>query len=164
MPKEITGKTINVDQLQAGFRKYPIDDHGKLRFQAGKVSALTEAVAQNGTIGACWLPPGRKRIIPHLSRITTSAFGAARTLSMGHDAYNKRPSGQGSTAETVEAANPTALINAMDVSAAVNAAVFSTVLTYDMFSIEEQLLFFTVGGGTMPIGATLQFLLAYLYE
>lgn len=159
MPHDITGKTINADQLAEGYRRYPIDDHGKVRFQYFKVSALGVALAQNGTIGLCWLPPGRKRVLPHLSRVSTSAFGAARTLSIGHDAYMKRPPG-----ETVEALNASAFVNALDVSGAVSAVAMAAALKYDMYSLDEVLVFATVGGGTMPVAATLEGYLAYLYE
>lgn len=155
-----TNKTQNADQLVEGYRRYPVDDHGKLRYQFFSVSALTVAIAANGTIGLVWLPPGRKRILPHLSRITTSAFGAGRTLDLGHDGYMSRPSGQA----TAEAADPDALIDGLDVSSAVAAAAFSTSLKYDMYSLDEVLLYATVLGDTMPIGASMSGLVAYLYE
>lgn len=155
-----TNKTKNADQLVEGYRRYPVDDHGKLRFQYFSVSALTVALAANSTIGLVWLPPGRKRILPHLSRITTSAFGAGRTLDLGHDGYMARPSGEA----TAEVADPDALIDGLDVSAAVNAAVFSTTLKFDMYSLDEVLLYATVLGDTMPVGASMSGLVAYLYE
>lgn len=155
-----TGKTINAEQLTDGFRRYPVDDHGKLRMQFFNVPALTVAVPQNGTIGLFWLPPGRKRILPGLSRITGSAFGAARTLDIGHDGYAARPSGTA----TAEVADPDAFIDGMDVSAAVAGAAWSTVLKYDLYSIDEILVYATVLGGTMPVGATLSGYCAYLYE
>lgn len=153
-----TGKTIDAAQLAEDYRKYPIDDHGKLRFQYANVVA-SGALAQNGTIGLFWLPPGRKRILPHLSRITTSAFGASRTLDVGHDAYMKRPAGN-----DAEAADPDAFIDGLDVSSAVTAGIVGTALKFDMYSMDEVLVYATVLGGTMPDGATLQLLLAYLYE
>ena len=159
-----TGKTINADQLADGYRRYPIDDHGKLRFQAFSVAALGTALSANDTIGLVWLPPGRKRILSHLSKIKTSAFGAGRTLDLGHDAYLKRPVGVGSG--STEAADPDALIDGLDVSSAVN-AVFtepSGDLWFDMYSLDKVLLYATVLGGTMPVGGTMSGLIAYLYE
>ena len=73
-----TNTDIKAAQLEEAYRKYPIDDHGKLRFAYGKVTAA-EALAANGTMALVSLPVGRKRILPHLSRITTSAFGAGRS-------------------------------------------------------------------------------------
>ncbi len=146
-------------QLADDYRAYPVDDHGKLRFQYGSVAALAVAYAQNDTIDLFKLPPGRKRVLPWLSRITTTAYGSSRTLSIGHRAYRSRPPGN-----TDEAENATAFVSAMDVSGAVNAAAFSTVMKYDMYSVNEVTVFATIGGGTMPISATLQVALAYLYE
>lgn len=153
-----TGKDIDSAQLADGFRKYPIDDHGKMRYSYAKVTA-NGALADAGTMGLLWLPPGRKRIIPSLSRITTSAFGAARTLDLGHDTYTSRP-----PAQTPEAADPDAFIAALDVSSAVDGVAFSNVLKFDMYSTDEVLVFATVNGDTMPDTATVEVLLAYLYE
>ena len=146
-------------QLAEGYRRYPIDDHGKLRFQYGSVAALAVAYAQNDQIELFKLPPGRKRILPCLSRITTTAFGSSRTLDLGHRAYSKRPPDEDEEAEDVDA-----FIDGMDVSSAVNAAAFSTALKFDMYSRTEVTVYATILGGTMPIGATLQVLMAYLYE
>lgn len=154
-----TNKDINAAQLADGYRRYPIDDHGKLRFAYGKVTA-SGALAASGTMGLLWLPPGRKRILPHLSRITTSAFGAGRTLDVGTDAYMARPSG----AADPEAADPDALIDGLDVSSAVTANVVGTGLKFDIYSMDEVLVYATVLGNTMPDGGTVELLLAYLYE
>lgn len=159
MAKSDTGKTINADQLAEGYRRYPIDDHGKFRIQEFQVSALTGALADGGTIGLFWLPPGRKRIIPCLSRITHSAFGAARLLDIGHDAYMPRPPGN-----TPEAADPDAFVTDLDVAAAGNAVAWSTTLKFDMYSLDEVLVYATVTGGTMPVGATLSGFCVYVYE
>lgn len=157
-----TGKTYDADQLAEGFRKYPIDDHGKLRVMAFKVSALTVALAANSTVGLLWLPPGRKRILPNLSRIKTSAFGSGRTLDIGHDAYNARPN----YAEAAKTADPDALIDGLDVSGAVNAAFTEPNgnLWFDMYSLNEVLIYATVLGDTMPVGATMSGYITYLYE
>lgn len=146
-------------QLADDYRAYPVDDHGKLRFQYGSVAALAVAYAANDTIDLFKLPPGRKRVLPWLSRITTTAYGSSRTLSIGHRAYRSRPPGN-----TDEAENATAFVSAMDVSGAVSAAAFSTVMKYDMYSVNEITIFATIAGGTMPVAATLQVMMAYLYE
>lgn len=153
-----TNKDINAAQLASDFRRYPIDDHGKLRFSYGKVTAAG-ALDANGTMGLLWLPPGRKRVLPHLSRITTSAFGASRTLDVGHDAYMRRPPDN-----DPEAADPDAFIDGLDVATAVTAGVVGTALKFDLYSMDEILVYATVLGGTMPDGATVEILLAYLYE
>lgn len=154
-----TNTDYNADQLAEDYRKYPIDDHGKLRFGYFSVAALTEALAASSTIGLLWLPPGRKRIIPHLSRITTSAFGAGRTLDLGHGSYLRRPPDN-----DAEDADPDAFIDGLDVENAVTAQAWSTDLKFDMYSMNEPLLYATVLGDTMPVGATLEGFVAYLYE
>lgn len=151
------GKDIASAQLADGFRPYPIDNHGKLRFAYGLVTA-SGALAANGTAALFWLPPGRKRILPNLSRVTTSAFGTGRTLDIGHGAYSNSPP-SGTEAEDVDA-----FVDGLDVSGAVSAASFSSTLKFDMYSADQVLVFATVLGNTMPDGATLEVLMAYLYE
>lgn len=146
-------------QLAEGYRKRPFEDHGKLRYQYFDTGTLTVAYAQNDQIDLCMLPPGAKRILPCLSRISSSALGAARTFAIGHRAYMKRPPDN-----TYEAEDAVAFMAALDVSAAVNAAAFSTVLKFDMYSMTEVTVFGTIAGGTLPIGGRVQGLLAYLYE
>lgn len=148
-------------QLGDDYRAYPVDDHGKLRYQYFNLAATSVAGDANTTIDLCDLPPGRVRLLPNLSRITTSAFGAGRTLDVGHLAYDEKEIGD---ADQVEAADPDAFIDGMDVSAAVNAAAFSTVLKFDIFSKAGVRVQATVLGGTIPQGATMSGLLAYLYE
>lgn len=147
-------------QLVEGYRKYPIDEHGKLRFLYFNVPALTVTGDADSTYELGNLPPGRVRVLPCLSRITTSAYGSSRTLDVGHAAYQKR----GDPAEDFEALNYEAFIANMDISSAVAAAAFSTALKYDLYSVAGVKLVARVQAGTSPIGATMSGLLAYLYE
>lgn len=149
----------NSIQMVEGYRKRAFEDHGKVRYQYFDTGTLTVAYAQNDQIDLCRLPAGAKRVLPFLSRLTSSALGVARTFSIGHRAYMKRPPDN-----TLEAEDAVAFLNAMDVSAAVNAAAFSTVLKFDMYSLTEVDVFGTIGGGTLPIGGRVQGLLAYIYE
>lgn len=151
------GKDIGSAQIATDYRKHPIDDHGKLRYAYAKVTAA-EALAANGTMALFYLPPGRKRVLPQMSRITTSAFGAGRTLDLGHAAYTK------AAPATQEAEDVDAFLDGKDVSAAVTADALGDALKYDMYSTDEVLVFATVLGGTMPANATVEVLLAYLYE
>lgn len=153
--------TFNSIQMADGYRKRPVEDHGKLRYQYFDTGVLTVAYAQNDQIELCKLPPGFKRVLPCLSRFTCTLFGAGRTLNIGHRAYMKRPS---DNSDTNEAENASAFVAALDVSAALNAVAWSTVLKYDIYSLQENVIFATVLGGTMPIGARAQGLMAYLYE
>jgi hypothetical protein len=150
---------VTSDQLVDGYRKYPIDDHGKLRYQYFSVAALTVALAANDEINLFRLPPGRKRVLPNLSRFTCSAFGAARVLDIGYRAFQARP-----VPNAAEVEDDDAFVANLDVSAALASVVWSTVMKYDMYSVDEITIFATVEGGTMPIGASLSGLCAYLYE
>lgn len=141
------------------YRKYPIDEHGKLRANWFTLPPVTVAGDAGSTFLLTELPPGRVRILPHLSRISASAWGAARTLALGHKAYATRPPDN-----TDEPDNPTAFASAIDVSAATNSIVWSTVLKYDVFSLAGVTVYGTVGGGTIPVGATLSGYVMFLYE
>lgn len=146
-----------------GVRKTPYDDHSKLRYQYFELAPVAVAGDINTTIDLCELPPGPVRLLPHLSRIKTSAWGASRTLDIGHRAYQVKDPIAGIYTEEAEAG--TAFVAAKDVSAAVaNDAWSATVLKYDMYSKQGIMLFATVKGGTIPVGATLSGFAAYLYE
>lgn len=149
-------------QMIEGYRRYPIDDHGKLRYQYASLVASAAnggALAANDTILLFRLPPGRKRILPNLSRITCTAYGVGRTLDIGHKKYLKSGMPYAEEADDVDA-----FVDGMDVSAALNSAVMSTTLKFDMFSTTEVDIYATILGGTLPLDGTLQVLLAYLYE
>lgn len=152
------------DQRQDGYRKYPIDDHGKFRlqfFSVGVITPVAVAFAANDQIELFKLPPGRKRILPHASRLVWSAFGAGRTLAIGHRAYAARSPADAAA----EPENATAFATAVDVSAAQPVPqALGSVLKYDMYSYDEAVVFATVLGGTMPVGATLSGYMAYIYE
>lgn len=147
------------DQLVVDYRKYPIDDHGKMRIQYFSVSALAVAYAQNDTIVLFKLPPGRVRVLPCLSRISNSAFGAARTLSIGNKAYMKRP-----PIETLEPLLSTTFITALDVSGANAGLAWGTGIKFDIYSTAGVDIYATVLGGTMPIGASMSGYMTYIYE
>lgn len=153
---------ITSDQLVEGYRKYPIDDHGKLRIEEFQISALAVALAAGDQIDLFKFAPARKRLLPNLSRIACSAFGAGRTLHIGHRAYQSRPLSM--SGAVLEAENATAFVNALDVSGALNSAVWSTVLKYDMSSVDEITVFAQVNVNTMPIGATLSGFAIFVYE
>lgn len=154
--------TFPSDQLAEGARRTPIDDHGKLRFAYFSVAPLTVAYAAGDQIDLCRLPSGRKRIILPESRFRTSAFGAARTLSIGHRAYLTRPAGE---TGAIDPELGTAFVNAVSVATALTPTPFSTTaLKYDIYSLDEVTIFATIAGGTMPVGATLDGLIAYVYE
>lgn len=144
-------------------RKRPFDIHGKLRFDYFEIVPVVVFGDIGTTIELCDLPPGAVRILPWECRLKTSAFGASRTLSIGHRAYSKiDPT---STTTTDEPENASAFVSALDVSAAVNNVAFSaTVQKYDVFSKAGVTIFATVAGGTIPVAATVSGFVAYIYE
>ena len=144
-------------------RKYPTDKHGKLRMDYFEIVPVVVFGDIGTTIELCDLPPGRVRLLPWESRIKTSAFGAARTLSIGHRAYQKIDPTTITVTDEPESVN--AFVSALDVSAAVNNVAWgATVVKYDMFSKAGITIFATVAGGTIPVAATVQGLVAYIYE
>lgn len=154
---------LNSTQKDGVTRKRPFDTNAKLRFAYFALPAVAAAGDANTTIELADLPPGAVRLLPWLCRITTSAFGASRTLDVGHRAYTKADAFSSTT--TDEAEDPDAFIDGLDVSSAVaNTAWSSTVQKFDMFSKAGVTLFATVLGGTIPVGATMSGLVAYLYE
>jgi hypothetical protein len=148
-------------QQTEDYRQVPVEDHGKLRYQYFNLAALTVVGDAASTVDLCELPPGRIRILPWLSRLTWSAFGASRILDVGHREYRK----SGGAGVVLEPLNGNAFANDIDVSAAgAVVALSNTVLKYDVYSLGGVVIHATVGGGTMPIGLTLSGLIAYLYE
>jgi hypothetical protein len=141
-------------------RKRPFDINGKIRFAYFNLPAVAVAGDANTTLELCDLPPGAVRILPFMSSIKTSAWGASRTLSLGHRAYAKLDQPY-----TEEAESANAFINALDVSSAVALQRWSTTVhKYDVFSKAGVTIFGTVAGGTIPVGATLEGSVAYVYE
>lgn len=145
-------------------RLYGFEQGGKLRFTRGTMEAIAAAKAVDSTINLCRIPQGRVRVLPHLSVMWCSAWGAARVLDLGFRSY------YGSDGKTLVAEAPTQIINNKDVSSALNASVLATIQPIDFYSqcagddkSKGPMLFGTVQGDEIPIGATLDVLLAYLY-
>lgn len=152
-----------------GYRGVPTNDHGKLRVQYFNVPAVAVAGDANTTLELCTLPPGKVRVIPDLSRIATSAFGAGRTLDVGHRAYQKVDPTYNSTTDEAEDAD--AFIDGLDVSSAVTGASFGSGLSafgyklkFDLYSKGGVTVFATVLGNTIPVGATVSGFIVYSYE
>lgn len=156
-------KTLIPAQLADDFRRYPIDQHGKLRFIFATV--VNDAVAgdDGSMIKVGVLPFGRKRIIPWMSRYQVSAFGASRVMKIGHRAYYDRSD----PSAAAQAEDDDAFASGIDVSAAAQAfwpAGATGLFKFDMFSREPIEIFATITGGTVPANATANFAIAYLYE
>lgn len=141
-------------------RLYPIDLHGKHRFAFFNIPALPALADIASTVELVHLPPGRVRLLVYACRLTCSAFGAARLLSIGHKAYqNTEVSGAALTA-----LNASAFALSIDVSGALNAAAWGTVLKYDLYSVAGVDIFATIAGGTIPAGATMSGVVNYICE
>lgn len=146
-------------QLQEGSRPRAFEDHGKVRLQYFKVEA-TEQGDADSEIELCDLPPGATRVLPIMSRLANSAFGAGRTLDIGHRAYR-------STSDysvEPEAENFTAFAEDLDVAAAATVNPLISVMKYDIYSKSEVRVVARVQGGTVPVGATIEGFIAYVYE
>lgn len=155
-------EAFTTTELAPDRRGSPQNDHSKVRFQYFHLPATTVAGDANSTVDLCDLPIGQIRVIPELSRVQCSAFGADRTLSVGHRMYQKRDAymAQGAVDEPEDA---DAFGAGIDVSAAATVKVGPSV-GFDIFSKEGVRVFATVAGGTIPLGATLSGYIAYTYE
>lgn len=135
------------------------EQHGRIRF--ARATFVQGAAA--GDIGSIQtllrLPSGRVRILGHMSRLITSAFGASRTLSLGYGAYTNVDG-------VAVAASTNALANALDVSAAAaNTLVTATGAGDNLFLSQGGVVIAaSVAGGTIPVAATVTLLLAYVAD
>jgi len=152
--------TLNSTEKTDGYRGQPMNDHGKVRFQYFNLDAIAAAGDATSEINLCDLPPGRVRVVPSLCRLNNSAFGAARTLNIGHRTYQKRDN----PSETFEVEDDNAFADAVDVAAANNGVAFGNGTKFDLYSKGGVSVFAIVNGGTIPIGATLSGFVAYIYE
>lgn len=157
--------TVLSDQLKEGYRKRPIEDHGKLRFQAFHYKNETGGTLADGTeIDLCDLPPGAVRIIPYLSRYkTVVAGGASRVLDIGLRAYASK---YNPNPQDLQAEDDDALVADKDISSAVAATVFDAAndLFVDIYSRAGVRVFATIDGGTIPANLEIEGSIAYLYE
>lgn len=156
--------TVLSVQLTEDNRIYPIDNYGKLRVMRGYYKNETGGTLAAGTeIDMFDLPGGRCRILPNLSRVRSTALGAARTLDVGLRAYY--PS---NNPGTVEAEDDDILVDGKDVSAAVNDAALdggAAKMKYDVYSRGAgPRVFATVDAGTIPANAEIELILVIVVE
>lgn len=150
--------TINSEQYD-NTRKLVVDHYSKLRFSHFKLPAITVAGDANSLLNLCKLPAGRTRVLPWLSRLWTSAFGASRTIDIGHLAYI------GSDGITEVVASVDAFADGLDVSSATANLVFSSAIPkFDIYAKGDVIVQAKVLGGTIPIGATFEGCIAYERE
>lgn len=145
-----------------GFERRPIDAHGKLRFVYSKT-----VVVDAGDAGSDYsfgrLPPGFVRILYPMCYVKCSAYGASRVLDVGLGAY-RRAEDAATVGDGIVAASANELANDLDISSAARLALSSTLIKYDLYSKAGIPLTGLVAGGTSPAAATLETLIAYLYE
>lgn len=157
---------VAFDPLSAapGYFKRPIDNHGKCRAIYNKfVAAVLGDIGSTLNMGK--LPPGAVRLFIPDCFVLPSAWGAARTLSIGHAAYRSKQDVAAAN-DGIEAASVNAFANALDMSAAPAARIpFSaTVMKFDIFSLSGVDVIATVAGGTFPAAGTLETWMTYYYE
>lgn len=147
---EKSTQIANVEAVPA-VHMHPDDLHGKMkiiRFNFTQGAAAGDATSTQQLVK---LPPGRWRVMLALSRIAHSAFGAARTLDLGWQAYTDKDG-------VAVAADPNGLDDGVDVSAAGNYNPGGTIggdetklfESSDGVTIEAQ-----CNDGTIPAAATL---------
>lgn len=147
-----------------GYVKRPVDNHGKSRRIYNKfVAAVLGDIGSTLKLGM--LPPGAVRLYYPGCFILPSAWGAARTLSIGYAAYRSKQD-QSAAGDGIEPASVNALANALDVSAAPAARIpwSAALMKWDFYSLAGVDLIATVAGGTFPAAGTLEVWVSYLYE
>ena len=127
------------------------DEHGRVR-----VNSFTYTQSGAGTAGdtvnLCTLPGGNIRIVS--LTVSTSAFGASRTLKVGHTAYVN-------LAKATVAANSTAFLPSTSIATAV---VTTTHVTQKLTSREGILVQALIEGGTLPDAATITGTIQYAID
>lgn len=106
----------------------------------------------DSTVELIKLPAGRVRVIGHLSRVETSAFGSSRTLAIGHAAA-------AAVGGEAIAADDAAFAAATSVASAGGFACTGMPLIETEGGIR---VLATVAGGTIPDSATVEGAIAYM--
>lgn len=132
----------------------------------GRVRSMFFEHTQSGAgdagsiVRAVRLPAGSVRLILPLSRIAFSAFGAARTLDIGWEAYTD------DNGDAV-AADPNGLDDGVDVSSAGSINPGGTVGTHETYLFQSQdgvVITLQTNDGTIPDAATLDGYLIYVQD
>lgn len=155
-------QTFVSDQKADGYRKRPYEDMGKLRIEYFNVAAVAVLGDTLSLALLCTLPPGAIRVLPHLSRLTSSAFGASRVLAIGHGSYQSRDS---SDSSLLVAANYSAFGSGIDNSSAITTpAAIGASLKYDLYSKTGVDVYAQVSGGTWPAAGTIAGYIIFIAE
>lgn len=120
-------------------------DIGKVYGYFGGFTQGAAAGDATSTMDLLYLPAGKYRIVGRNSYIRFSAFGASRTLSVGHTGYTTHEG-------TPVGASANVFASAVDVSAAGSAALLADTLIDTRVPVKVQA---SVAGGTIPAAATI---------
>ena len=133
---------------------------GKLKILRFTFTQGTAAGDATSTMELVKVPAGVVRVFLALSRITTSAFGAARTLDIGWQAYTD-------TNDAAVAADPNGLDDGVDVSAAVSYNPIGTVGEDETYLFESNggvTIEAQVNDATIPAAATINGYFVYVQD
>lgn len=142
----------------------PVDYSSKKFAKYFKFTQGAAAGDINSTLEMVKLPGGRVRVHKHDCRFNYDAFGAARTLDVGHQAYTNR------TDKTTVAAAADVIADGLDVSAAGSAAGGNAgnALTNEATKLYDSedgvVLEGKVLGGTIPAGTVVSGVIVYSYN
>jgi len=117
------------------------DEHGRVRVRSFTYTQVG-AGASGDLINLCKLPGGNVRIVG--VALTVSAFGASRTIKLGHTGYTN-------LANTAVAASSTAFLASTSVA---SAGTITSHVTQKIASKEGLTVQALVEGGTIPDAAT----------
>lgn len=115
------------------------------------------------TLDLVRIPAGKVRILKMSSKLICSAWGAARTLNVGHTGYTKPDN-------SAQAASAACIADTIDVSAAASKELgtgtggLGTDPTLLIESTSGALIQAVVAGGTIPDGATLNGYVSYVMD
>lgn len=146
----------------SGFRKRPIDSHGKLR------SIYTKHVAAvQGDIGSKFrfgsLPTGAVRLIYPMSFVKCSVGGAGLLLDIGYEAYRYKQD-QAAANDGMEALSLNALVDDLSLVTAQRQPWSTTLVKWDFYSLAGVEIVGTAVGAVVPLNFTMETLITYLYE
>jgi hypothetical protein len=154
------------DPLSAapGYFKRPIDNHGKQRNIYQKfVAAIAGDIGSTLNLGK--LPPGAVRLYYPDCFLLCSAWGAGALLNIGYGAYRSKQD-VATVGDGIEPASANALMAAGDMSAAPAARLqwHATRMKWDFYSLAGVDIIATVAGAVIPVNATLEVWIGYVYE
>lgn len=157
-----TEKSTQVTNENNGVANESVNYKGLVHFFQFDFTQGAAAGDINSTMDLIKLPPGKWRFLKKQSIVYVSAFGAARTLDIGHTGYTEPD-------DDVVAADEIAIHSAADASAAGS---FEPGDELEGAGEDGSLIINTrttvviqakVEGGTIPAGATIKGRLAFMY-